>query len=257
MPAAIPVIAAFASGAAGAVIAGTATFVQFATVAGAVLSGVGALTGEKDLMKIGAVMSIGGALAGGLSSLAGTEAASAGAAAGGAGEVVSRAADSQAANAALGMDAAGASTAEAATAPVTSAAPGGASLMDRAAQAPGAGAAGTAAGEAATSPLTQAAPIQPATPVGFNLVDGKLVEAAQGLTSNDLSSWWEKARRTGSGVAAWMEKNPNLMKVGGEMLSAMYGPQAEQMDFQKSLYERSRANLNSPISMRYKTGSKP
>lgn len=67
---ALPIIATIAIGvatgglglAASSVMAGTATFSQFAMVAGTALSGIGALTGKKDLMKIGGFMSLAGGL---------------------------------------------------------------------------------------------------------------------------------------------------------------------------------------------------
>lgn len=65
MAKAIPAIAsiglAIATGGASAVLAGTATFAQFASVAGAALSGIGALTGKKDIAKIGGFLSLAGA----------------------------------------------------------------------------------------------------------------------------------------------------------------------------------------------------
>lgn len=80
MAVAIPIIAAFASGAVGAVVAGTATFGAYLTVAGAALSTLGAVTGKKDVTRVGALLSLGGGLAnafgGGGAAAAGEEAAS-------------------------------------------------------------------------------------------------------------------------------------------------------------------------------------
>lgn len=272
MPAAVPVIAAFAAAApaVSAVIAGTAGFAAYATVAGAVLTGVGALTGKKDLMKIGSVMTLGGGLAtaagigagadmgigsmgaGGMGAQAIENAASGGladaAGAAAVSQVPELAMDGAAASASgAGADAAqqaAASVAKAqaaATPPVTNLA-GMAEKM-----APQAPAAGGMTGEFATQGTT-AAPVA---------ATSRLAEMSKGITSSDLSSWWDRAKAAGSGVANFMEKNPNLMKVGGDMLSSMYGPAAEKLDWDKSLYERGRRNLNSPVAMTYtRTGGK-
>lgn len=62
IPAIVGIGLAVATGGASAVLAGTATFAQFASVAGATLSGIGALTNSKDLSKIGSFMSLAGGL---------------------------------------------------------------------------------------------------------------------------------------------------------------------------------------------------
>jgi hypothetical protein len=85
MPAAIPLITTFIGGAAaGGLTAGfaavgtlaTSGVAGFLSVAGGVLSGIGALTGKKDLMKIGGLMALGGGL---MSALGGASSAAAGA----------------------------------------------------------------------------------------------------------------------------------------------------------------------------------
>lgn len=268
MPAAIPVIAAFAAAApaVGAIAAGTAGLAAYATVAGAVLTGVGALTGKKDLMKVGSVLSIGGGLAnafgsmgdmgigstgqGGMGAQAIEAAASNGLAdvaaplaeaAGSAGSAVSQIPEigmGGVTSAGAAQDAAtGVANAQATTAPTT--------LADMAARNAGqAPAAGGMTGEFATQTTTTPPPVD-ASRIG---------EYAKGISLGDIAKW---AGRAGSGVADFMQKNPALMKVGGEMLSSMYGPQAEKLDWEKSLYERSRRNLNSPIAMSYTpTGGK-
>lgn len=68
MPVAIPVIAAFATAIA------TPTFL---TIAGAALVGIGAVTGKKDLVKIGSLMSLGGSLISGFASASGSASSSA------------------------------------------------------------------------------------------------------------------------------------------------------------------------------------
>lgn len=68
MPMVIPVIAAFATAIA------TPTFL---TIAGAALVGIGAVTGKKDLVKIGSLMSLGGSLISGFASASGSASSSA------------------------------------------------------------------------------------------------------------------------------------------------------------------------------------
>ena len=68
MAVALPVIASFyaagtAVAAAGTLAAAMGTVSGFLSIAGAALTGIGALTGEKDLQKIGGLMSLGGGLA--------------------------------------------------------------------------------------------------------------------------------------------------------------------------------------------------
>jgi hypothetical protein len=269
MPAVVAVVGAFAS--AGGAAAG---FIQFASIAGAVLSGIGALTGKKDLMKIGAVLSIGGGIAGALSGLSAGAGAAAGAAEGAAGAAADMGTQSlgaagmgaqaiEAAAAAGGATEAAAGVAgmsgmegitsagviqDAATGATTTL-PGAVegatgaptSLADMAAKAGG--------GEGVASEFTTAQTTQ--APAGAAAAGSRIAEAAKGIQSNDLSSWWERAQAAGKTVSNFIEKNPTLVKMGGEMLQGMYGPQAEEFDYRKSLYERSMRNLNSPVKMAY------
>lgn len=256
MPAALPFIAAFGTGAVGAVVAGTATLAQFAVVAGAVLTGVGALTGEKDLMKIGAVMSIGGGIAGLAGGAEGAAAAGASGAADAGPSIFNAAQDSQAANSA--MSGAAAANTPPVTVPDDYGNPmqtggQGQSIMQQ--SAPGAGPASSVAGQLPSSPNT-VPNVTPATPAGYQVVDGRLAQAAQGVQPSDLSTWWNRAKQVGSSVLDTANKNPALMKVGGDILGAMYGPAAEKLDWEKSIYNRSLANLNNPIKLQ-RFGSKP
>lgn len=73
MPMVIPVIASFAAAgsaiaAAGGIVAAMSTFSGFLAVAGAALTGIGAITGKKDLVKIGSLMTLGSSLASAASS---------------------------------------------------------------------------------------------------------------------------------------------------------------------------------------------
>lgn len=279
MPAALPIVAAFASGAVGAVVAGTAGLAAYATVAGAVLTGVGALTGKKDLVKIGSVLSLGG----GLATAFGVGGSAASAATGGMGaQAIEKAAEAtapsltDAASSVAGSAAGEAATAAPAIAPMSAegvtsagvvqdaatgvtngatAAPPPTTLAGIAAQQQAPGAGGGVASTFATGGTTAAPTINPQYPTLDET--SRIGQIAQGTTSNDLQSWWQKAQAAGKGVAGFMEKNPNLLKLGGDVLNSMYGAQAQQFDWQKSLYERSRANLNSPVALTYTPGGKP
>lgn len=276
MPMVIPMVAAFAAGAAGVAAVATATTVlgtiaAYATIAGAVMTGVGALTGSKDLMKIGAVLSIGGGLTG-LAAGAGEAAAGAGAS-----DYVNGA-DLASDAAAKGTQAATVAAAPEAVAPTTSVDyVNGADMASDAATAPQAGAVPTmqptslAAKAADTGAKTPMLDGSGAGSTGIKLPDpsavnpngfGKPVDysappvdriaaTAGRTTTQDLTSWYEKAKAAGGAVAQFIEKNPALVKVGGDMLSSMYGPAAEKFDYEKGLMERARAALNNPVQLKY------
>lgn len=294
MPMVIPLVAAFAAGAGGVAalgaaatiggIAGTvATVAAYATIAGAVLTGVGAITGSKDLMKIGAVLSIGGGIAG----------FAAGAAAGASAGLESAAASASNAEGALPASVTG-EAADGAGAIATPVNPGGnvqvttptpgnvapdvqapagvgdsnslttAYRTDTTTAQPSLGLNGTAGtpsgvgdygsstgpGAAGTS-TTVTGQLDPQ-----NAALNRVAQGAKDLTSNDVSSWWEKARAAGGAVGKFVQDNPALVKIGGDMLSSMYGPAAEKLDWEQSIYNRARANLNAPIKLTYaKAGS--
>ena len=268
MPVVIPVIVAFASGAVAAVVAGTATFAAYATVAGAVLSVAGAITHNKDLSRIGAFVG----LAGGLYNMA--SGATSGAAnidqAATAGDYVNSAdAASDAASAASTVDTA--SNAVAATAPaaapvtgiaapdvipadVSAAAPAAAptSFAQQAAQT--AQQSGLATADAAPT-AAYSGPGSPGAGAGTDVVQTTtptaLDTAAKSYTANDLNSWWQKAMDAGKGVGKFVKDNKELVNMAGTALTNMYGPQSEALDYQKSLMERARRNINSPVVLTY------
>ncbi len=275
----VPIVAAFAAGAGGvaalgaaatiAGVAGTiATVAAYATIAGAVLTGVGALTKSKDLMKIGAVLSIGG----GLATWGATAAAGASAASG------ASAAESAAANGQ--WDAVGGITAEEAAnmaGAVSSPVAGGTAtvvpttpntVVAPELPAPAPPTLGTEATAAPPTPIELGQLPDPNTTSNATATAGgtsgvqpqpsvmdsalsRVQDAAKGLNAPDLNAWWEKAKAAGGAVGSFMKDNPALVKIGGEMLSSMYGPQAEKMDFEKSIYNRQQARLNSPIRLTY------
>lgn len=242
----LPLVAAFAAGSAGIAAIGAATTIfgtiaAYATVAGAVMTGVGALTGKKDLIKIGGILS----LAGGLGTMA------SGMAGAGAGEVVDAVGGLETAvesTANTGIQAAGAAAPSFAAPAEIAGIPGGAeqlaptpSLMEGAQQAANAGQPGSF-----STQMPSSVPMAPPGPA----VPGPIQDYAQGLTMNDMQSFWDRVK----GVGNVIKDNPTLAKVGGDALMGMYGPEAEynnalreQNEYQRSLMERGRANLNRPI----------
>lgn len=260
----VPIVAAFSTvAAAGSLAAAVGTLGGFLSVAGGVLAGVGALTGKDDLVKLGSVFSLGSGLVN-MASSAANAASSAGSS--GLGEVVDATGGIETAvetaNAGglapgayidAGVDATGGlETAITPTginpnapAVVAPGGPGGGatnggSLADQAAKITGA-----PSGQASISQQFTTAPVTPSA----------VQQGAQGLTMNDLSTWWEKAKAAGKAVGTWAERNPALVKIGGDMVAGMYGPQAEANEMQRSLMEQARRNLNSPIKLTY--GGRP
>lgn len=81
-----------------------------------------------------------------------------------------------------------------------------------------------------------------------------------GLTSSDvvagLKTGASKAGSAISGVGQFLKDNKELVSMGGTALASMYGPEAEKADllksqdaFNRSIYNRRMANLNSPVSL--------
>lgn len=242
----VPMIASFASVAGGVAALGAATtaigtFAAYASIAGGVLAGIGAVTGKKDLVKIGAVLGIAGGIT---SAITGSGSA----ASGGLGEVV---------DATGGMETAVGSTANTGIPAAVDATGGMDTGLDAAANGSLAQRAVDATGSAATAVenpangglaqramQTAGAPPVPQMNTG-PAIPPSVADGARGLTQNDLTAFWEKLK----GAGEWMNKNPALLKIGGQVLEGMYGPQAEQLDYQKSLMDRARANLNNPIKL--------
>lgn len=307
MPMVIPIVAAFAAGAGGVAalgvaatmtgIAGTiATVAAYATIAGAVLTGVGAITGSKDLMKIGAVLAIGGGIAGfaagaaeGAAVGASSEAADgAGGAAlqegstpasltGDAGNVASAAAPAvpppdgttpppisstppplpdtaPAAPVATPTPMPDATGGSAATGSETaSLTPNSGSIMDNATRGTinGTGDYGSSTGAGSPGTSTTISPAQQDPAMAA------VQKAGQSMGQSDMQSWYDKALKAGGSVGAFIKDNPALVKVGGDMLQSAFGTttagvQADTLDWQKSIYNRSRANLNAPIALTYR-----
>ncbi len=249
MAVAIPIIASFAAGAAGVAAIGTATTVlgtiaAYATVAGAIMTGVGALTGKRDLMKIGGILSLAGGLGTLASNAAGTAASSSGGLTGGGAAVDEITAEV----AGAGGGAAGAAeTIGSAASSVPATAPQFVSMGEAGAQAPG------------LMEAAQARSMQGATTVPLSAptnVSAPIQDYAQGLTSNDMQSFWDRVK----GLGKTIEDNPNTAKLIGQTVQGgvqAYGQAQqeallqEQNDYQRSLIERARANLNRPIRITY------
>lgn len=323
----IPWIAAYASGALATVAAGAAltaaTAGAYLAVAGAALSTMGALTGKRDLMKVGGILSLGAGIANWANAAnAGTDAAASGA--------------WDAADSAAGSDAAqfskyaqpASETGTATQQVIDEAAKAGAQqVVEDAAQTAAANEAGsfdTTAVDAA--PLNTGSPIDPnagidypsgevfgeqggrslwdvgqanaqapqgATPFGMPTTSDLIAQSAQGMTTDQIAGLTQRAtpiptavngtpagqqlRLGNMGTAGnttvpqikigetagdsimgrinslgqHVKQNKELYQVGGQMLQGMFGPEAEQMDWQKSLYERRRRNLNNPVRMTY------
>lgn len=249
----VPLVGAFMSVSAG-IAAGVATFAGFLQVAGGVLLGVGALTKNEDLMKIGGLVSLGGAAASatGVGASAGSGEASAawsgeGSAAGSDAAQFGKygwqdptlTSATQGTNiGTIGTEAAKMATTDPGT-----------SILGYA-QRLGSNAA-PAASQAAAPPLS-ATTNAPAAGISSQYVDP--VQAAGATmdapTMNSiLQSAWDKTKALGTGLGDFVRNNKELVQLGGGILQGMYGPQAEQMDFERQAYERRIRNLNDPVQL--------
>jgi hypothetical protein len=294
VPVAIPLIAAIGSVGAGVVAAGAATTIigtvaAYATIAGGVLTGIGAVTGKKSLMKIGAVLAIGGGLATMANNWANSAATATSDAAGkvavdatknvvedaapSAAQVGTEAVPVPADVARAGgeipgqMGGAQGYTAAGMTTPV----PTGATAGLNAAPSLGLDAAAPTAANAST-PLAVPNAVAPtvtvsgAPPVSvdpYQQYQSTMMEAGQrtlGGTAAEspIQQWLNKITGTvGSGlkaVGSVVKDNKELFQLGGTMLSAAYGPQAEQIDMLKAQQDRQVKNLNTPVKLYYRKG---
>lgn len=91
--------------------------------------------------------------------------------------------------------------------------------------------------------------------------DSALQEAASSMTKNDIVSMLERGASNAKslfgqavdGAGTWMQKNPVASNMMFKALEGMYGPQAEQMDYERGLMDRARRNMNTPVRMQYQT----
>lgn len=242
---AIPIISAFSTvAAAGSIAAAVSTIGGFLSVAGGIVSGLGLLTGDKGLQKFGGLLSLGSGIA--------NMASAAGGAAG-----ASTVAEQGVAGTAADALQAGADTASLAER-VGSLAPPGSELgaLDAASAAqtaqtvadtgsllePGAQAFGGSMGGTTQSLLERAA---------AGLTQGDLQAAANVAKSDAAPSLFDQAMGGLNKAGQWIEQNPNTTKLLSGAAEGMWGPEAEAMDFRKSIYQRAQQNLNSPIRLKY------
>lgn len=235
------------------------TFGGFLSVAGGVLAGVGAITGSKDLQKIGGLLTLGSAAANAMSSAGELAANAAGDGAASSIEAADamRAAEHGIANVTSATQAPTLGTlGEAATSQpfmtpdalqteALGAAQGGGtqSLMQRAGQVAQQGGAAQAQtiGQQLTGVGQQAAALDPVAQAGASM-DSNTMQSI-------LGSAWDKTKTIAGGVGKFVKDNKELVQLGGGMLQGMYGPEAEQMDWQKSILARRLRNLNNPIRL--------
>jgi hypothetical protein len=287
---ALAVVAAIGSVSAGVAAAAAATTVigtvaAYATIAGGVLTGIGAVTGKKSLMKIGAILSIGGGLATAANNWANSAATAAAekatetAAAQAAWDAGESVAGDVAANATqVGADAvqAAAGAGDIAgqmggaqgytTAGMTTPVPAGATAALETAPV-GIDAAAPAVADA-SAPLTVSDAVAPTVSVNgpapvtidpYQQYQSTMLEAGQrnlaaGAQAADspIQQWLNKITGGAKAVGSVIKDNKELIQLGGTMLGAAYGPQAEQLDLQKSIWNSQQKNLNSPVRLYYR-----
>ena len=215
-----------------------------AMMAGGVLNGVGTVTGNKKLMKIGGVLSLAGGIGAGVSSMTGGLGMGAGSTGvqnmagsmmesiNGLGvnvfnpELVSAATSAGQTAGTVGL--AGDTAGLAANVVGGNSAPLGGEMAAQATNTTG------LAGIEAASAGTKPGIIQAAQAPAANVVGGGSAPLGNSVVTPPPSVTPPPAKE-GSGLFAWMEKNPNLTKIGGEMVkgfaeSAMGTDQEAQMN---------------------------
>ena len=201
-----------------------------AMMAGGVLNGVGAVTGNKKLMKVGGVLSLAGGIGGGLSSMTGGLGMGAGSTG-----VQNMAGSMMESINGLGVNVFNPELVASATGAGQTAGTVGLAgdTAGLAAQAAGTGATNTTtlAGVEAASAAKPGVLEQALAP---NVVGGNSAPLGNSVVTPPPSVTPPPAKE-GSGLFAWMEKNPNLTKIGGEMVkgfaeSAMGTDQEAQMN---------------------------
>jgi aminopeptidase C len=87
-------------------------------------------------------------------------------------------------------------------------------------------------------------------------------QAARNVDSTSFSQWLDRAmNKTGTAlkdVGQFVNQNKGLTDMALGAVNGAFGPQAQmakmqrdQLDYQRSLMERARANLNAPVALRY------
>jgi hypothetical protein len=258
----------------------------FLSIAGAGLTAIGALTGKEDVLKLGSVMSLAGGLGTAFDKAAGATAGkSVGTAAGNsASSAAAGGAPSAASQPLLGATDIGKLIEEAAKSPSGFGSTGldaAVSGLDAASGLGSAAELGATAGAAGTPGLIEQAAgrISPAVgseqplmsrwldaagqsgatqPSVFDPTQATVLDPVQAgakqLDSTTLGSLLKKGVAKVDQLGQWVHKNKELAQIGGSMLESMYGPGAERMDLEKSILERRRRNMNSPVALRFGGG---
>ena len=277
--------------AAGTIAAGAATFAAGLAVAGGISAGLGLVTNNKKLQKFGSMLSLASGVVGALSAAssgaaAAGEASSAWDAAGSAdgSDAGMLARNSRpiadAASPAGEIANAGSIAAPNITGPM---APGGMPFDGaniNGLDLPGAtpGALNGAPSSALTNSLTGAqqtpsianayqTPVQqlsstaiPDAGSALRMVDaapGGVQQAANGMAQSDIASYFkqamEKSGKMIDGAGKWVQANPQLATIAGQTLQGyQQGAQADEaQNYQRSIYERVKKNLNNPVRLQY------
>lgn len=274
----VPIMAMYAGVTAGmAMAAGAAVTIGGAlAVAGGMLGALGLIANDKKLQRTSGMFTLASGLLGGL----GSTAANASAGSIEAADAVYAGADTAGAAGAAGGattgQAAGAAQAGVAAAPQAAGAPADGMLPGtengfETSMAQAKPSAAPAAAEGGSSALQDAALTQRRQDVQTMLARQQEMAAAQGgqqlapaqqlvNPANNPQSYTPGGNSlmdVGRGVSSWVRQNPLLAQMGFQTVAGMYGPESERMDFQRSLYERARANANSPVRMGYYPATKP
>ena len=271
-----------------AIAAGAAvTFGSFLTIAGGMASALGLLSGDKDFKKLGGILSAAGGLTNMVSNAANAATNTATATADAAGTAteltgMDLAADGAAGNSLIG----GQSVAQAAALqePVGTSMMTGVDGAGRVASPMGGGLGNTsgqsvadslmgraqasAAGGGVSGPGISLGGVSASQPMGTDL----LARAAQSMTSGEIAgaarqvaqttganagrSLMDWAKGAWNGASDWVQKNPNAAAFAMQGLSGTMAAkqQQEALDYQKSLIERARQNLNSPVRLTFTPG---
>lgn len=280
----IPILAVYGGVTAGmAVAAGAAlTFGSAMAIAGGMAAGLGLVTGNKDFQRLGSQLSAVGGIA---NALAGAGGATAAAGADGGADAATSAAWAEGAGK-------GGDTLQAAGGPVGSEvgniAQAGSELGANFAgvdasgriQSPMGGGMGASPSQIAADltgnsnqSLAQSfstAPTQAVTAEGLAATSAPnaLEQAASGMTKADIAGYgqsiadkasslmgqaWDGAGQMLNSAGQWVQKNPAASNMLFKAVEGMYGPESEALDYKKSLIERARQNMNSPVRMQYRT----
>lgn len=285
MAVAIPLLAVAGGVSAGmAMAAGAAvTFASAMAVAGGMMAGLGLISNDKDMQRMGSMLSAVSGLSGAFTG--GANAAATAGAAESAGGLSAEAAGLGAETGSLGAgynfdgigNYSGVGAAPTPGAGLGQAAGGAGAAGQINPQAAGLGQAsqdiassltGSEGGLLAKAYQTaQTAPLGAAAPVAQTPA-GALSEVAQGITQNDITAMlqrgadkagslmgqaWDGAGKVLNSAGQWVQKNPQAASMVFNAVGNAFGPEAEAMDLRKSLIDRARQNSNSPVRLQYLT----